>query len=618
MTMLREFQVSFRRVTVPAVAALRMYWGTVALLTGTGLLALTAFLPIAALLHTGPGPATRLGPWLERGADLGVGWSQDAQAPAATQQQGVDVLFHLLLGTGVATLGIAAVTILTLFGARASRRESEVQVSRAVGASRRALAASALLEGVIIAAAVLATGCAAGMVSARWAVGDWPGRILPGTLVPSLASLVPIGAVILAGAILPLIFARSSRIVEAEVKPAGLLGPAVLQLGVSLAVLGVSALLSRHAGTLLAGPGSAARTGQVFELGAPDLPPADRSARYASLLNQLDDGGSSLVSLTSPGALVGLGTVSTVTTDCGICSSGGISLRWHMVWTTHQFVSADSFKALGVHLVAGRGITRNDQWSGRPVAVISRALAERHFQKGEAIGRQMLVGDNPRTWHTVVGVVDDPPSTALGGRLQPHYTVYLSILQHPIASAELLVRARPAEDPVPVVRRALQAAFGQIALGTSSMGTAPMAERAILAAEAAPVLWFSRWFAVEGWATLAIAVVGTFSLMRIWVLSLRPELGIRRAVGASRARLLLGIATGAGRTGLVGAAFGLWFGQAVWSTLPSVMTGAAGWNSHVLLRFTLLLVSTTLAGALIPAWHALRSTPASLLGSGGD
>jgi hypothetical protein len=133
-------------VAVPALAALRMYWGTVALLAGSGLLALAAFLPIAALLHIGPGPAARLGPWLERGADLGVGWSQDAQGPAATQQQGVDVLFHLLLGTAVATLAIAAVTILALFGARASRREPAL--SRFGEAAERVLddLASAVVE----------------------------------------------------------------------------------------------------------------------------------------------------------------------------------------------------------------------------------------------------------------------------------------------------------------------------------------------------------------------------------------------------------------------------------------------------------------------------------------
>lgn len=612
MRLLRDFLPKARRVAVPALAALRMYWGTVALLTGTGFLALTAFLPVAALLSTGPGRATRLGPWLERGADLGAGWSQDAQGPAAIQQQGVDVLFHLLLGTAVATLAIAAVTILTLFGARAARRESEVLVSRAVGASRRALAASALLEGAIVAAAVLAAGAAAGTLAARWAIGGWPGRVLPGVLVPNIAPLVIMGAVILAGAILPLVFARQSRILEAESKPAGLLGPAVLQLGVSLAVLVVSALLGRHAAGLTAGLDSSARNGQVYQLTAADPRPADRAARYASLLQELDGDESEIVSLTSPGALVGLGTVSTVTTDCGICSSGGMNLRWHLVSTTHQFVSADSFKALGVRLVAGRAITQEDGWNARPVAVISRALAARHFQKGEAIGRRMLVADDPRTWHTVVGVVDDPPAMALGGRLQPRYTVYLSILQHPIPSAELLVRAPPRADPAPVVRRALEAAFGSGTLGS------PIAERALLAAEAAPLVWFSRWFAVEGWVTLAIAVVGTFTLMRLWVLSLRPELGLRRAAGAPRAPLLLRILSRAARTGLVGAGFGLWFGQAIWSILPSVMTGAAAWDSRVLLRFALLLVVTTLAGALLPAWRALRATPAALLGSDGD
>jgi putative ABC transport system permease protein len=601
-----------RRVAVPALAALRMYWGTVALLAGTGFLALAAILPIAALLPTESGPATRLGPWLERGADLGVGWSQDAQGPAAIQQQGVDVLFHLLLGTAVATLAIAAVTILTLFGARAARRESEVLVSRAVGASRRGLAASALLEGVIVAAAVLAAGGAAGILAARWAVAGWPGRILPGVLVPNIAPLVVLGAVILAGAILPLVFARQSRILEAETKPAGLLGPAVLQLGVSLTVLAVSALLGRHAATLTAGLNSSTREGQVFEVTAVDPRAAARAARYASLLRELDGNGPEIVSLTSPGALVGLGTVSTVTTDCGICSSGGMSLKWHLVSTTHQFVSPDSFKALGVRLVAGRAITPEDRWGARPVAVISRALAVRHFQKGEAIGRVMLVADDPRTWHTVVGVVDDPPATALGGRLLPRYTVYLSILQHPIRSAELLVRAPPGADSVPLVRPALLAAFGP------GWGSGPMAERALLAAEAAPLVWFSRWLAVEGWVTLAIAVVGTFTLMRLWVRSLRPELGLRRAAGAPRAGLLLGILSRAARTGLIGAAFGLWFGQAVWSTLPSVMTGAAAWDSRVLLRYTLLLVGTALAGALLPAWRALRGTPASLLGSDGD
>ena len=52
---LRGILPKIRRVTVPAVAALRMYWGTVALLTGTGFLALAAFLLLSVW---------RVSPWI--------------------------------------------------------------------------------------------------------------------------------------------------------------------------------------------------------------------------------------------------------------------------------------------------------------------------------------------------------------------------------------------------------------------------------------------------------------------------------------------------------------------------------------------------------------------------
>jgi hypothetical protein len=57
-------------------------------------------------------------------------------------------------------------------------------------------------------------------------------------------------------------------------------------------------------------------------------------------------------------------------------------------------------------------------------------LAARHFQRGEAIGRQLMVGLKRSEWYTVVGIVDDP-RRQVSEPLQPEYTVYLSVLQHP-------------------------------------------------------------------------------------------------------------------------------------------------------------------------------------------
>ena len=113
---------------------------------------------------------------------------------------------------------------------------------------------------------------------------------------------------------------------------------------------------------------------------------------------------------------------------------------WHQVLATHEMVSADTFRALGVKMVAGRSIGSEDRWDAPRVAVVNRALAARHFQRGEAIGRQLMVGLKRSEWYTVVGIVDDPAPAGFGAALQPEYTVYLSVLQHPVPQVDVLVR----------------------------------------------------------------------------------------------------------------------------------------------------------------------------------
>jgi len=135
--------------------------------------------------------------------------------------------------------------------------------------------------------------------------------------------------------------------------------------------------------------------------------------------------------------------------------------------------------------------------------------------------------------------------------------------------------------------------------------------------EAAPVAWFARWIAAEGWATMLIAAVGMFAVMRIWVRSLLPELGLRRGVGATRTRvalLVLGQAAAVAAAGLVA---GCWFGWSVWNVLPTILRGSATWDSRAIALAALPLVLATFAGAMVPALLAVRRNPARLLSSAG-
>jgi len=137
----------------------------------------------------------------------------------------------------------------------------------------------------------------------------------------------------------------------------------------------------------------------------------------------------------------------------------------------------------------------------------------------------------------------------------------------------------------------------------------------MLEAEAAPLRWFGRMFGVEGWALLAVATVGTFAMMWLWVTSLLAELGARRAVGARRRDVMGYVLWRALVVAVGGAAFGSWLGLMVWDALGNVVAGLPAWDPGAVLRYGLLLGVAAIAGALLPAWRAAHTPPAALLGA---
>jgi putative ABC transport system permease protein len=555
------------------------YWRTTAWLAAT--FAGGAGLAAPVLLLHG-----RLVPPPVDGGDLGLVWHAGVQPVAATQQQAVDDLSTLLLGVALGTIGVAAITLLSLSLARESERGSELAVRRAVGAGRSMLLRSAVAEAAFIVLAGFTLGAVVGIGAVAWSSG-WPGTLRPPKPGPLGAAVLALAIVVLLGVLVPVILPRR-RIGVAEPGSPAPLTPAALQVAATLVALTTGSLLARHAGGPGEPGGHPSPEGRVATLESAGLSPAARAAGYSALLRGFESEGAGPASLTSPGALLGLGPVSMVTTDCGRCSEGGLPLRWRVKAATHQFVSADTFEMMGVRVLKGRGITDQDDREAPRVAVVNRSLAAREFQDGEAIGRLIRVVDDGSQWSTVVGVVDDPPAAGLGASLLPPYTVYLSVLQHPPARVELLASG----GPIPA-------------------GARPVRE--LLAAQAAPLRWFADRFAGQGWAMLGLAVMSSLAVARLWVTSLLVQFGVQRALGARRRRIILFVLTRAVGVCGTGIVAGVWFGAAVWSVLHSLVGGLEAWDPAAVLRFGAVLLAGTLAGALPPAWRAARATPASLL-----
>lgn len=598
-----------RRVVVPAGDGLRMYRGTALLVAATCGLAAGLALPVFSLALPGSAATkTRLQAAFGTAPDPGLPWIHGAVSPAAAQDQATTMLYQLLAMTGLALLGVAALAGFTILVARALDREPEVAVRRAVGAARAWLIGSATIEGAITSLAALLLGGALGVLATRSALHTWPGSLAPGTAGPRVIVLLALGVVIVLGGLVPLVFARNRRIEEQPATPLPLALPAI-QLGASVVILTAGALMTRLAGSLLQPAGPADEARKYYEVAAPPEAAAERAARYATLLDRLAARPAGAeVSLQSPGTALGIGTDAMVITDCGACSEGGIQLPFHSVVSAHELVSADSFHALRLPLVEGRAITRSDDWTAPRVAVISESLARKHFQFGQPLGRSLKVGLRASDWYTVVGVVKDRPPETLAGSMGSRFAVYLSVLQLPARSVELMVHppAGAAVDAtmIPILRRSLGVEEGDIRI---------LDDRGIRTEHGVGVKWFAVWFGRVGWATLLIAMAGTAVMMRLWVSSMLVELSVRRAVGASAWRVMGLVLARAALVAAAGTAVGLWFGPALWSGFREIAGILPAWDQLALLRYSLLLVAAALAGALLPAVRASRQPPARYL-----
>jgi hypothetical protein len=595
-------------ISSPIRDALASSWRSAALLVGLGLTAIGAASTVDGL---GVGRAARdLRVALEAlpAPNSGVEWTPEVATPTALRSDATRELLGLLSLTAWAVVAVAGCSILVLSAGRARARRIEVPLRRAVGATRRQLLGAFAGEGAILALCAVSAGVALGSVGASRAAGSWPGATASWHPI-SVGVVATIAIVIVLGALFPIGYSWARRVAEIPPAPPSLV-LASIQLAVALTVLVASSLLQNRAARMVgaAGVPAAAGDGSWYRVDLARLEPHARSRAYAGLLSDLTaDRGVGLASISSPGALVGIGTVDFLETDCGNCLVGGIYLQWRVLRATYHSASADTFYARGVPIADGRNFTVQDTVGAKRVAIVNRYLAARYFEGGRALGRTVWLGGRVSgAGYEVVGVVDDGRPSGFGGGLLPREAVYLSSLQHPPAVADLLVRpagAAPATAGAGPVARAL--------------GGLPdsLPERAYLAREAAPVSWFARWFRLQGWAALMLATAGLLGLMRLWVEALRPELALRRAVGARRRRIAGFVLARASVTGIRGIAIAvLFFGPFLWGELARLAPGAPTLPIPLVARFGVLLAGAALLGAGLPAMIASRRPPAADLG----
>lgn len=265
---------------------------------------------------------------------------------------------------------------------------------------------------------------------------------------------------------------------------------------------------------------------------------------------------------------------------------------------------------IGVAPRAGRVLDASDRAGGAPVAVVSRAFAERQWPGRSAVGQRVrLAAVEPEgPWRTVVGVVSDVPYGNELSRDRSAVAVYVPLGQVDAAGATILVRHRG--NPA-----AAQAALHRVVADADPLQQPPavatfdeMREKTALIARSVARL-FGACFAFA----LVLAVSGTYGLMARAIGQRTRELGVRRALGATDGVLLRALlGQGARQLGvgalvalpvmlLVGAGFAHFLPIGAW--LPVVAAGLVAAT----------IVAVVLAATYVPTRAALRITPRDAL-----
>jgi predicted permease len=278
-------------------------------------------------------------------------------------------------------------------------------------------------------------------------------------------------------------------------------------------------------------------------------------------------------------------------------------------------------QTMAIPLLRGRNFAETDTARAEPVAIVNEAFAERFLGGDDPVGLHVSLGTPPNLgvpdeWlgnrpvkATVVGVMGDAPNVGLAFPAAPQ--VMMLYRQMPWVNfgfKDIVVRSPLAPELVEKsVRTQLQLLDNSLPLSEASSMTAYLANQS----------WDRRFTAMllGAFAALGVtlAMIGLYGIMSYLVIQRAQEIGIRRALGASRKRVVGMVAWQGARLAGMGAALGLAGTVLARGSIAGMLYGVQALDPATLICAALGLIAVAVLAAAIPALRAARVNPADVL-----
>jgi putative ABC transport system permease protein len=270
-----------------------------------------------------------------------------------------------------------------------------------------------------------------------------------------------------------------------------------------------------------------------------------------------------------------------------------------------EAISPQWFRTMKVPLLGGREFTVADNAQSPKVVIVNDTFARRFWPNQNPIGKHIVVGRGPDP-SEVVGVSGDVRNKGLAEDTQPQ--IYVPFPQLPWANMNLLVRTTMSPESVTSAVRA-QVAAVDLGQPITSIKTV---DELVEAARQQPrfVMLLLGIFSITA---LTLALIGIYGVLAYSVAERRQELGIRLALGAKRADILLLIV----RRGFILSGLGLAGGLVAALLLTRLMSsmlykvGTLDLTTFVLVPLAFLCVA--MFASYLPARRAMKVDPAEAL-----
>ncbi|HJX86009.1 MAG TPA: ABC transporter permease, partial [Gemmatimonadales bacterium] len=273
--------------------------------------------------------------------------------------------------------------------------------------------------------------------------------------------------------------------------------------------------------------------------------------------------------------------------------------------TQVAIVSPKYFATLQLPLEKGRDFTDQDIKESQRVIIVNQTFADRYWPGQEPIGKQ-VISDLMNESFTVVGIARNAKYNQLNEAPTPF--VYLPLYQ--VYRAGMTLNARVSGDPL-TFAKAVDQAIHELDADVVVFDVTTLDLRRQLSTIAVRI--GGTFVGAFGLLALVLAAIGVYGVTSYTTNQRTHEIGIRLALGASRADVLRLILRRGIVLTLLGLVIGLGMSFGVTRFLQSLLLGVSSTDALTFVAVALLLSAVVLVACLIPARRAMRVDPMQAL-----